>query len=77
MGGFEGVGKVFRSELNPQPERHPQIDRAERDKRGKDQDQHREEPHDSVELHDEDGAAESKKASPRPKPKDRKLDISA
>jgi hypothetical protein len=77
MGGFDGVGKVFRTELNPQPERHPQIDRAERDKRGKGQDQHREEPHDSVELHEEDAAPAAEKSSPRQKPKDRKLDISA
>jgi hypothetical protein len=77
MGDFEGVGRVYRTELNPQPERHPQIDRAERDKRGKGQDPHHEEPHDRVELHEEEADSATKKASPQPKPKDRKLDISA
>ena len=77
MGEFEGVGRVYRTELNPQPERHPQIDRTERDKRGKGQDPHHDEPHDRVELHEEGADSATKKANPQSKPKDRKLDISA
>jgi hypothetical protein len=77
MGEFDGVGRVYRSDLNPHPERPPQVDRAERDRRGKggDPDHPGEEPHDTVELHEEPGDHQDKAKAP--KPKDRKLDISA
>jgi hypothetical protein len=79
MGEFDGVGRVYRVELNPHPDRPPQVERTEKDKRGKEQDAHHdEEPQDKVELHEEeaDPPKEDEKA-PKPKPKDRKLDISA
>ncbi len=76
MGEFDGVGRVFRTELNPHPERHPQVDRTEKDKRGKGEHAHPDdEPHDTVELHEQ--KMEPAEKAPEPKPKDRKLDISA
>jgi hypothetical protein len=79
MGEFDGVGRVFRVELNPHPDRPPQVDRTEKDKRGKGEDPHHdEEPQDKVELHEEDRVApKGDEKAPNPKPKDRKLDISA
>lgn len=79
MGEFDGVGRVYRVELNPHAERPPQVDRTEKDKRGKGQDpSHEDEPEDKVELHEEVASPpEGAEKAPKLKPKDRKLDISA
>ena len=75
MGDLEGVGRVYRPELNPHPERHIKIDRSEPDKQGHDHPQQESEPQDKVELHD--GTDQSSQKAPKPSPKDHKLDISA
>ncbi len=79
MGEFDGVGTVNRVELNPHPDRPPQVDRAEKDKRGKDHDAHPDdEPQDKVELHvEEPDPPKGAETGSKPEPKDRKLDISA
>lgn len=77
MGDLEGVGRIYRPEMNPQSERHPQVDRAERDKQGKGQhDRQEDQPHDTVELHEEPDKG-PKGGAQQASPKDRKLDISA
>lgn len=80
MGDLEGVGRVYRPELNPKVERHPQIEKADRDKHGKDHDEPKEEPHDTVELHEEaEDSQQDHQDGDQPKRPSwpRKLDISA
>ena len=77
MSQSDGIGRVLRVEYNPPVERHPQLDKTDRDKRGKDHEERREEePHDTVELHEEADEA-AKRPAKVPKPRTRGLDISA
>lgn len=81
MGDLDGVGRVHRTEANAQTERHPFLERTDRDKRGKDQEARDDEkPHDTIELH-EDLEPETRPEGSPPnlssKTQPRKLDISA
>lgn len=77
MSGSDGIGRVYRVEFNPPVERHINVEKSDKDKRGKDHDESKEDaPHDTVELHEEDGSHPAKPAK-IPKPKARGLDISA
>ncbi|HXH61128.1 MAG TPA: hypothetical protein VNI20_07195, partial [Fimbriimonadaceae bacterium] len=54
MGQFEGVNRVFRSELNAPVERAIQVDKTDKDRQREEKDERREDlPEDVVELHDE------------------------
>jgi hypothetical protein len=78
MGDFEGVGRVYRTELNPTPERHPQLEKTDRDRRGKGEHPGKDdEPHDRVELHEEDLGQAPVDPGKKRRPTDRHLDISA
>ena len=81
MGEVEGVGRVYRTEFKPPVDRHPQLDKTDRDKHGRDHEEHpEEEPHDTVELHEEVAPLPQEDQDGRPPkhpPKDRGLDISA
>lgn len=77
MSQSDGIGRILRVEYNPPVERHPHLEKSDRDKRGKDHEERKdEEPQDTVELHKE---PEPPKPPPAemPKPKPRGLDISA
>ena len=77
MSQSDGIGRVLRVEYNPPVERHPQLDKPDRDKRGKDHEERREEElHDTVELHEEEEKTPIQPAKV-PKPRTRGLDISA
>ena len=57
MGDLEGVGRIYRPELNANITRSPHVDKTERDKHHRHREegeQHEEEPHDTVELHEID-----------------------
>ncbi len=77
MSGSDGIGRVYRVEFNPPVERHIAVEKSDKDKRGKDHDETKDDqPHDTVELHDE-GQAPGQEPAKLPKPKARGLDISA
>lgn len=54
MGDLEGVGRIYRPELNTNVVRSPHVDKTESDRHRRDQqaDHQDEEPHDLVELHE-------------------------
>jgi hypothetical protein len=73
----DAIGRVLRVEYNPPIERHPHLEKTDRDKQGKDHEERRdEEPHDTVELHEEGQEPQGPQAK-MPKPRPRGLDISA
>ncbi|MCH8978805.1 MAG: hypothetical protein IH945_06130 [Armatimonadetes bacterium] len=60
MGQLDGVGRVYRADLNQKVERELQVDRTDRDRKRRDKDDHQdEEPHDTVEIHDEAEGSEA------------------
>ncbi len=80
MGDLEGVGRIYRPELNTQVGRSPKIEPTEPDHQRQQKDeQHREgEPKDTVELHESE-SLEPKPLTPNPKHLDPEshLDVSA
>ena len=53
MAQFDGIGRIYHSELAPNVDRSPQTDRTERDRKRRDKEEKQEEePQDSVELHE-------------------------
>ena len=82
MAQLDGVGRVYRADLNQKVERDPQVDRTDRDRKRRDKDDRPDEgPQDTVEIHDEaEGSEEGSEASPKPKADSSEedgLDISA
>ena len=77
----DGIGKIVRVEPTPVVERHHFPEKTNRDKRGKNQGETKdEEPQDTVELHGEEGEEDTgpePKPVKLPKPNDSSLDISA
>ena len=82
MGQVDGVGRVYRADLNQKVERDIQVDRTEGDRKRRDKDdQQAEEPQDTVDIHDEaegsDGGSEARQKAKAKPPAEDGLDISA
>ena len=89
MGQLDGVGRIFQTDLSHRVGRDLQVDRTEHDRKRGDKDEKGDEgPHDTVEIHEEEGAEpapepeadEVSKTEPKPESDDSEedgLDISA
>lgn len=80
MGDLEGVGRIYRPELNPNIDRPRQIDPTSGDRKGRSGEEKRQggESEDTVELHEiEEASEEPQKNAGKPKAPKPNLDVSA
>jgi len=69
MGQLDGVGRIFQTDLSHRVGRDLQVDRTEHDRKRGDKDEKGDDgPHDTVDIHEEEGA------EPSPKPQAAKPD---
>ena len=67
MSEYDGVSRIFQTGSDVRPDKHKAVSRTDREKQRKEEAETKDEPHDTVELHDEDGAPpdEAKQSAPQ------------